>query len=190
MADGFVELDVMSGGDKIDAESLTVAATPVLRERVQLAGVADTEIARVDDVPLATNLFGLGVRRIMDRSSIFTLHSAVTIDNSPSSDSASLVDVSLYREVLLYIALQRSAAPPTKFILAPEFSDDGGTDWFEDRDNLFEFTDMQEVAESPNFLRLFHRVPIIGRDFRTTISGEGLDATHAFTVTVTAEAIK
>ncbi len=56
MADSTIGLPADGPGKKIDAESLTVAATTVHRERMQLAGAADVEIAVVKNTdPSATD---------------------------------------------------------------------------------------------------------------------------------------
>lgn len=186
MADSFVTLDVMTGGDKIDAESLTVAATPVKRERVQLAGSADVEIARVSNAPLVLGDYGLATRRIIDRAAFATLHSNITIDDAPLFDNATLVDVQSYTDALLYLSITRSVAPPTKFILTPEFSDDAGTTWFTDDSQAMEFTDWTKIVNAADY-DVVRRIKLWGRDFRTVMTGEGLDATHTITATITAE---
>lgn len=188
MADGFITLDPMSGGDKIDAESLTVASTQVYRERVQVAGAADTEISRVDDAPLATNAFGLGVRRITDRSSIATLFSAQAINATPTAQSSNQ-DVDQYLKARLYVNVQRSAAEPDRLIIRPQFSDDGGTDYFDDEAQTIELTDMTQIPTSGGYEFSFV-IENLGRDFRLELEGVNTDATHTFTVTVTAEFFK
>lgn len=80
MADSFVELNTGTGGDKLDSEQLTVAATTVKRERTQLAGALDTEITRVLATDPAAADHGLVVR-------------ASALD-SPQSSTASVATVS------------------------------------------------------------------------------------------------
>ena len=187
MANSFVRLDSMSGGDAIDSESLTVDATPVKRERVQIAGAADVEIARVDNAPFVLGDYGLAVRRIIDRASAFsTLHSNITIDNAPLFDNAALQDVQSYTDAMLYMSITRSAAAPTKFILTPEFSDDAGTTWFTDPSQAMEFSDWTKIVNGADY-DVVQRIKLWGRDFRTVMSGEGLDVTHSITATITAE---
>lgn len=111
MANGFIELDAMSGGDKIDAETLTVASSTVFRERIQVAGSLDTEIAKVLAVPIATDAFGLGVRRITDRSSIVSLFSAQAINATTFAVSAKN-EVDQYLKAMIYVSVIRSATPP------------------------------------------------------------------------------
>jgi hypothetical protein len=188
MANGYIELDAMSGGDKIDAETLTVASTTVLRERVQIAGEADTEIARVDDAPLGTAVFGLGVRRITDRSSIASLFTSQAINATPTAQSSNQ-DVDPYLKAILYVEVIRSSAPADKLIIRPQYSDDGGTTYYDAEDQTVELSDMTKIPTSVGY-RFTMELPYLGRDFRLELEGVNTDATHTFTVTVTAEFIK
>ena len=187
MADSFVTLDVMTGGDKIDAESLTVAATPVKRERVQIAGAADVEIARVDNAPFVLGDYGLATRRIIDRAAaLTTLHTNITIDDSPLFDNSALQDVQSYTDALLYLSITRSTVAPNKFTLTPEFSDDAGTTWFTDDAQAMEFSDWTLIVNGSDY-DVVRRIKLWGRDMRTVMTGEALDATHTITATVVAE---
>lgn len=64
MANGTIAVSEGSGKN-LDTEELTVSATTVQRERVQLAGAADTEIARVQNSAVAGTEYGLVVRPIL-----------------------------------------------------------------------------------------------------------------------------
>jgi hypothetical protein len=177
----------MTGGDAIDAESLTVAATPVKRERVQIAGATDVEIARVSNAPFVLGDYGLATRRIIDRATaLTTLHANITIDNAPLFDNSALQDVDSYTDAMLYLSITRSAAPPTKFILTPEFSDDAGTTWFTDDAQAMEFSDWTKIVNGSDY-DVVRRIKLWGRDMRTVMTGEGLDATHTITATIVAE---
>lgn len=187
MANSFVRLDIMSGGDAIDAESLTVDATPVKRERVQIAGASDVEIARVSNAPFVLGDYGLAVRRIIDRAAaLTTLHTNITINNSPEFDESSLQDVQSYTDALLYLSITRSSDPPDKFTLTPEFSDDAGTTWFTDDAQAMEFSDWSLIVNGSDY-DVVRRIKLWGRDMRTVMTGENLDATHAITATIVAE---
>lgn len=63
MADSFIQVPVDDAGKKVDTEQLTVGANTVHRERVQVVGAADTEIARVVDTDPAAADFALVVRQ-------------------------------------------------------------------------------------------------------------------------------
>jgi hypothetical protein len=63
MADGFIRLPVDDAGKRVDTEELTVNSLTVQRERHQVAGVADTDIAVVVDTDPLTTDHGLVVRQ-------------------------------------------------------------------------------------------------------------------------------
>ena len=182
MADGYIELDVMTGGDKIDAESLSVSGTPVLRERTQIAGALELERAAVKAAAIANDAYGLGMRHVVSRGTITAMQSAVVLDDSPTEDQSSLVDCSAYRFANIWVSLVRSAAPPTKLILRPQFSDDAGTTWYTAEEFIREITDMSVVPTSGGY-RIVYEIPILGPDMRMYVEGVGTDATHTFTVT-------
>jgi hypothetical protein len=188
MADGFITLDPMSGGDKIDSESLLVAATQVFRERIQVAGAADTEIARVDDAPLTTGAMGLGVRRITDRSAITSLFSAQAI-NATTFAVSGKEEVDEYLKAILFIEVLRSSTPPDALKITPQYSDDDGTTWFDDIEKTVELTDMTAIPTSGGY-RFIIKLDLLGRDFQLRLDGENTDGSKTFTVTATAEFIK
>lgn len=59
MADSYIQLPPQSTGEKMDTEEITVGANDVHRERIQVAGAGDTDIAAVD----ATNGLDVDVTR-------------------------------------------------------------------------------------------------------------------------------
>lgn len=186
MADGYIELDDMTGGDKIDAESLSVSGTPVLRERTQIAGALEAEIAAVKAAAIANDAYGVGMRHVVSRGTITVMQNAVVLDDSPTSDQSSLVDCSAYRKANIWVSLVRSASPPTKLILRLKFSDDSGTTWYTAEDLLREITDMSVVPTSGGY-RIVYEVPILGPDLAMEVEGVGTTATETFTVTTKVE---
>lgn len=62
MSDGFTQLPPDSTGKKIDTEHLTIGANDVERQRVEIAGVAAAEIARVQATAPGSSDYGLVVR--------------------------------------------------------------------------------------------------------------------------------
>lgn len=181
MADGYVELDSMSGGDKIDAESLSVAGTPVLRERTRMAGALDVELAAVKAAAIAAASYGLGVRDIVSRGTITAMQSAVTLNATPDDQSAK-VDCSAYRKANIWISVARSVSPPEKLILRMQYSDDDGTTWYTAEEQVKEIADMGLVPTSGGY-RIVYEVTILGPDMRMEVEGVGTDGTHTFTVT-------
>lgn len=67
MADSTVRVnEPAAGGKLVDNESLTVGANAVQRQRIQVAGAAATEIARVTDVSPPPGSMALAVREVED----------------------------------------------------------------------------------------------------------------------------
>lgn len=64
MADGFIRVPPDDTGKRIDTEQLTVAATTVQRERQQITGAADVEIARVLNTDPAAADYALTTREL------------------------------------------------------------------------------------------------------------------------------
>ena len=62
MADAWIGLPADGVGKKLDAETLSVSAVTVLRERLQISGATDVEIANVKDTDPAASAYGLIVR--------------------------------------------------------------------------------------------------------------------------------
>lgn len=74
MADAFVGVDEPASIDKrLDTESLTVSATTVMRQRIQIAGTTDTGIAGVD----ATNGLDVDVTRVIPGTGATALGKAI-----------------------------------------------------------------------------------------------------------------
>lgn len=79
---------------RLDAEQLTVGAQTVVRERMQLAGAADSEIARVRATPPASTDQGLVVRPLPEPASnpqiSHAAEAAVAAGASATFDSAQI----------------------------------------------------------------------------------------------------
>lgn len=189
MSDDFIELNAGSGGKKIDAEALVVSSQNVVRERHQIAGAADTEIARVDDVALANAAFGLAVRPITQRiASVqqFFDGTATSVLNATTSRNSSGFDCSPYSKAVAYLEYVR-ANTPTLLRLKVEFSDDGGSSWHEARALTTEFTDVAQAPTSTPGTRVSLEIPFLGRRVRFTIEGEGTTASNTITVLLDVE---
>lgn len=89
MADGTIGLPADGPGKKLDTEQLSVGGNTVQRERMQIAGAADTEVARiVSDDPSPTD-YGLVVRPLPSISSNAVL-STVSSSNLAAGASVHL----------------------------------------------------------------------------------------------------
>lgn len=172
-------------GDELDAELLTVSTKQVKRQRVQVAfaGETATDLAGGGAVPQATNALGLAIRRVRDRSAIQTLLNAQILNATTQRLSASF-DCSPYTKGIFYLDLAVSAGAPASITLSFEFSDDGGTTWFQFFDADFWPLTIQDLENAP-FTRAFaFQCP--GRLVRARADAP-TDASNTITVTLTAE---
>jgi hypothetical protein len=182
MANSYIELPVQSGGQKIDSDQLTVASETVERQRSQIAGDAAAAIANVIATVPTTSDYGLMTRRALNRSAVQTFHSAQVLNATQTQDGSTAFDCSPYRKGRIYLTLTK-VNDPTIFTIVPIYSDDGGTDWFEARDDEVNVTDMAEVGST---LKISFPVNVLGRSIKLRIKGD-TDASNTFTATVTGE---
>ena len=92
MADSFVRIPPDDSGKRLDAESLTVAATPVFRERHQIAGALDVEILAVRNTDPADDDYGIVVRpapQVSPRTD-FVTSSSLAPDASVNLDATTI----------------------------------------------------------------------------------------------------
>ena len=184
MANSFITLNLGTGGPKMDTELLTVAAQLVHRERNQVAGVNDNDIASVNDVAPVQTEHGLSTRKLVNRSTVQTFQSAVVL-NVTTFNNSSNFDSSPYRAALVFVDAVISAGTPTELRLRAQFSDDAGTTWHNYEDDGW--GEMTWTAGFP--ILQARRLPEIGRLIRFRIEGTGTDGSNTFTVTITAEFI-
>lgn len=187
MTDSFIELGIQSGGDKVDAESLTVSSQNVLRQRGQISGASALEIARVLNGPLAESVYALATRRVPGRAAVASVFSAQVLNASTTANS-SLIDSSPYAVANVFVDLQR-ASNPTSLDIDVEFSDDGGTDWFRAIDFNRKFTNIAAFPTGSPGLRRNWQIPILGPDMRFALTG-GTDGSNTITVTMTVELVQ
>lgn len=182
MANSFITLNLGSGGPQMDTELLTVAAQLVHRERNQIAGVNDDDIATVDAAAPATSEHGLSTRKVVNRSTVQTFQSAVVL-NATTFNNSSSFDSSPYRAALVFVDAIISAGAPTELRLRAQFSDDAGTTW-----HNYEDDGWGEMTWTSGFPILqARRLPEMGRLMRFRVEGTGTDVSNTFTVTITAE---
>ncbi len=185
MSNSFVELAVQSGGDKLDMELLTIASQNVKRQRGQVTGALEAEIAAVKNAVIANNEYGLGTREIMARTTPASVFSAQAL-NATQFANSSKITTETYRWCNFFVEIQRAGAPVGAFKIIPQFSDDDGTTYFEARNWVITFVDTTEFPTSGN-LELCYQIPILGPDMRFRIEAEGTDGTNTITVTMTQE---
>lgn len=114
-------------------------------------------------------------------NTITTLIDGEVFDDSQTSYNSSAVSVDDYKHFLLYLDVDSTLAPTTiQFIV--QFSDDGGTTWYDYKQGLFAslFYEDQDTASG---IKECFSGECAGRDFRLRAVATGTDATNKFTVT-------
>lgn len=120
MADSTVQLNAGAGGDNLDAEALTVGATAVKRERVQIAGPGATEIAGVDATTKHVKAADFRDRAVVDAN-----NSSTATMGSAGSFTGAATNVLPYDQITVNVAGAPEVCHGTLFF---EFSPDG-TNW-------------------------------------------------------------
>ncbi len=92
MSDQFIGLPVDGPGKKLDTEELTVGANTVQRERNQLAGVGDDEVARIKDTEALGTDHGLVTREAppVSPNTDYVTSSDLAIGSSVDLDAATI----------------------------------------------------------------------------------------------------
>lgn len=87
MSDAFIPVGAPTAVDsQLDAEFLTVAGQGNKRERIQIAGALDVEIARVENAPPASTDYGMVVRPIKSIAEVSDLVSASRTTTQTQAD--------------------------------------------------------------------------------------------------------
>lgn len=118
MSDTFTELYPSKGGDKIDQEGVTVGGVPVKRQRIQIAGAADVEIARVKNVGPSLTDYGVVTRPIPSSTPAVT----ATWDAGTPVPTNLVIDCLGYNTVLVH---HDGASAVTIGIISIEGTEDG-----------------------------------------------------------------
>lgn len=117
------------------------------------------------------------------RTTITTLHSAVTFNNVTTSSNSSSVDLTRYRSAMIFLVFTKSGSPTTISIV-PQFSPDAGTTWCDFRD--WEWSDLvYAAAQIPlnECLTLNATNGGIGSLFRLRAVAVGTTAVNTITLT-------
>lgn len=124
-------------------------------------------------------------RKEMKRSPIFTLINATTFDDDPTSENSAAIDVSKFRKFLLTYSLEK-ANTPTDIVLQVQFSDDGGTTWFDYTNDFYGDLRFDDTAVGSGIKEAVQG-DIGGRLFRLAVTATGTDQTDTFTLTAKVE---
>lgn len=115
------------------------------------------------------------------RSSIATLIDGVVFDADPTSYNSEKQDCDHYRRFLLFLNID-STNTPTTIQFIPQFSDDGGTTWYDYVQGIFASMFYEDTDVASGIKECFSG-ECAGRDFRLRAVAVGTDGTNTFTVT-------
>lgn len=148
----------------------------------------DNNIGNVDlasAIPAGENLIGDVEIRPNRSSSLTTLIDGTVFDDDPTSENSSNVDTDNFRKFTLYLNVDSTDTPTTvQFIV--QFSDDGGTTYYDYKQGLFASLYYEDADTASGITECFSG-DCAGRDFRLRVVAVGTDATHKFTVTAKVE---
>ena len=123
-----------------------------------------------------------GVKRIAGWT---TLLDAVRLDDAPTFYNSAALDVTGYGMVALLVSIDSTLAP-TDVRLLPQFSDDGGTTWWDFEEGLWASLYWEDTATATVIYKAFV-LPVAGfDDVRIRAVATGTDANNYFDVTVKA----
>ena len=110
---------------------------------------------------------------------------AVQIDDDPTSYNSAALDVTGKAAVWLLIDIDSTLAPTLLRVL-PQFSDDGGTTWWDFEEGLFASLAWEDTDTAAGINKTY-LCPCAGQtSMRIRIVGTGTDANNYFDVTVKA----
>lgn len=118
-------------------------------------------------------------------SAITTLINNVTFNNTTTSYNSSGVDTADFKRFLLFLNV-KSAGTPTYIQFIVQFSDDGGTTWYDYKQGLFASLFYEDQDTAGGISECFSG-ECAGRDFRLRAVATGTTASDTFTVTAKAE---
>ena len=118
-----------------------------------------------------------------------TLHSAVRLDDSPTSANSANVDCDGYRGAWILCDIDSTLAPTTLQIIA-QFSEDGGTTYWDYVEGVWASLFYEDTVVASGITHAYH-LPLEGiDDFRIRIVAVGSDASKYFDVTIKARLYK
>ena len=118
-----------------------------------------------------------------------TLISNIRIDDDPTSFNSTVLEVTGYNAVWVLIDIDSALAPTHLRVLA-QFSDDGGTTWWDFEEGLWASLGWEDTDTVVGINKAF-MLPCGGIELiRFRIIGTGTDATNFFAVTLIARAFR
>lgn len=119
------------------------------------------------------------------RSAIITLIDGVTFNNTTTASNSNAQDCYSYRYFLLYLNIDSTNAP-TDIQFLIQYSDDGGTTWYDYRQGLFASLFYEDTVVAAGILECFSG-EVMGRTIRLRVVATGTTSTATFLVTAKIE---
>jgi len=116
---------------------------------------------------------------------IQTLINAVRLDDSPTSYNSDAINTEDFTDFLLFLNIDSTLAP-TDVVFIVQFSDDGGTTWYDYQNDFWGDLRYEDVATAAGIKECLHG-KVGGRKMRLRAVATGTDATNYFDITAKIE---
>lgn len=111
-----------------------------------------------------------------------TLHNSAVLNATTTAINSGAVVSDGWREFALLMQLSSSGSPTTIQII-PEFSDDGGTTWYQLLEGVWASMFFEDTLLANTIRRVFTG-PVVAGLMRVRIVGSGTTASNTFTATI------
>lgn len=136
-----------------------------------------------DYAPVAVDIMSGAISGVRRSSTTLTAINT-TYDDSPTTATSATVDCEMFRRGSFCATVTESGAA-TDIAFTLQFSNDGGTTWFDYRVGpwvRYRFDDATIAAHGSNQLKICEPFECVAPDVRMVVVGTGTDASNSFTV--------
>jgi hypothetical protein len=119
------------------------------------------------------------------RSVLTAILSTTVLDDDPTFVNSNSLDVAAFREIIVYLTML-SASTPTTLQWIAQFSDDGGTTWYDYLQGPWASMFFEDTVMTSTITEAYS-VPAMGRLFRLRAVATGSDGSKTFTISAKAE---
>lgn len=124
-------------------------------------------------------------QRAIRRREIVTAIDGIVLDDDPTSYNSAAIEADPWTNFLLFLSVLSSGTPTTvQFVV--QFSDDGGTTWYDYVQGLFASL-FYEDTDTASVLTECFSGKVHGHDMRVRAVGTGTDGTDKFTISAKVE---
>lgn len=120
------------------------------------------------------------------RRAFVTLIDNITLNDDPTSYNSAAQAVDIWRNFLLYLDVDSAGTDVHVVQFIVQFSDDGGTTWYDYKQGLFASLFYEDVDTADGVTECFSGV-VHGRDMRLRAVATGTSGTLTFTITAKVE---